>query len=105
MQIYAVDGPFFFGAAAKFRETLEQVAGRPRFLVLLMRNVPAIDSTGINALRDIVRRFRAGGTRVMLVGVHAQPMAALARSALLAEIGEGNLVGDLDEALALAAAA
>ena len=105
VQIYAVDGPFFFGAAAKFRETLEQVAGRPRVLVLLMRNVPAIDSTGINALRDIVRRFRAGGTRVMLVGVHAQPMAALSRSPLLAELGEANLVGDLDEALALAGAA
>ena len=105
VQIYAVDGPFFFGAASKFRETLEQVAGRPRVLVLLMRNVPAIDSTGINALRDIVRRFRGGGTRVILVGVHAQPMAALARSPLLAELGEENLVGELDEALALAAAA
>ena len=104
VQIYAVDGPFFFGAAAKFRETLDQIAGRPRVLVLLMRNVPAIDSTGMNALRDIVRRFRAGGTRVMLAGVHAQPMAALSRSPLLAELGEANIVGDLDEALALAAA-
>lgn len=105
VQIYAVDGPFFFGAASKFRETLEQVAGRPRVLVLLMRNVPAIDSTGINALRDIVRRFRGGGTRVILVGVHAQPMAALARSPLLTELGEENLVGELDDALALVAAA
>ena len=105
VQIYAVDGPFFFGAASKFRETLEQVAGRPRVLVLLMRNVPAIDSTGINALRDIVRRFRDGGTRVILVGVHAQPMVALARSPLLTELGEENLVGELDEALALVAAA
>jgi sulfate permease, SulP family len=104
VQIYAVDGPFFFGAASKFKETLEQVAGRPRVLVLLMRNVPAIDSTGLSALRDIIRRFRAGGTRVILVGVHAQPMAALSRSPLLTELGEGNLVGELDEALALAAA-
>jgi sulfate permease, SulP family len=103
VQIYAVDGPFFFGAASKFKETLEQVAGRPRVLVLLMRNVPAIDSTGLSALRDIIRRFRAGGTRVILVGVHAQPMAALSRSPLLTELGEGNLVGELDEALALAA--
>jgi sulfate permease, SulP family len=104
VQIYAVDGPFFFGAASKFKETLEQVAGRPRVLVLLMRNVPAIDSTGLSALRHIIRRFRAGGTRVILVGVHAQPMAALSRSPLLTELGEGNLVGELDEALALAAA-
>src|SRR4029078_12055453 len=82
VQVYAVDGPFFFGAASKFRETLTQVAGRPRVLLLLMRNVPAIDSTGINALRDIVRRFQGGGTRVILAGAHPPPMAALARSPL-----------------------
>jgi SulP family sulfate permease len=105
VQIYAIDGPFFFGAAEKFKETLYQVAGRPKVLVLLMRNVPAIDSTGLVALRDVIRRFRQGGTRVILAGVHAQPMAAISRSTLLTELGEENLVGGIDEALALAAAA
>ena len=105
VQIYAIDGPFFFGAAEKFKETLGQVAGRPTVLVLLMRNVPAIDSTGLVALRDVIRRFRQGGTRVILAGVHAQPMAAISRSPLLAELGEENLVGGIDEALALAAPA
>jgi len=105
VQIYAIDGPFFFGAAEKFKETLGQVAGKPAVLVLLMRNVPAIDSTGLVALRDVIRRFRQGGTRVILAGVHAQPMAVISRSPLLAELGEENLVGGIDEALALAAAA
>ncbi|MGE5092100.1 MAG: SulP family inorganic anion transporter [Bacillota bacterium] len=105
VQIYAIDGPFFFGAAEKFKETLYQVAGRPKVLVLLMRNVPAIDSTGLVALRDVIRRFRQGGTRVIVAGVHAQPMAAISRSTLLTELGEENLVGGIDEALALAAAA
>ena len=103
VQIYAIDGPFFFGAAEKFKETLGQVAGKPQVLVLLMRNVPAIDSTGLVALRDVIRRFRQGGTRVILAGVHAQPMAAISRSPLLTELGEENLVGGIDEALALAA--
>ena len=105
VQIYAIDGPFFFGAAEKFKETLGQVAGKPTVLVLLMRNVPAIDSTGLVALRDVIRRFRQGGTRVILAGVHAQPMAAISRSPLLTELGEENLVGGIDEALALAAPA
>jgi SulP family sulfate permease len=105
VQIYAIDGPFFFGAAEKFKETLGQVAGKPAVLVLLMRNVPAIDSTGLVALRDVIRRFRQGGTRVILAGVHAQPMAAISRSPLLTELGEENLVGGIDEALALAAPA
>ncbi len=102
VQIYAVDGPFFFGAAEKFRGTLSEVSRLPRVLVLLMRNVPAIDSTGLHALRDVVRRFRAAGTRVILVEVHAQPLAALSRSHLLDEIGPENVVGNLDLALATA---
>jgi SulP family sulfate permease len=102
VQIYAIDGPFFFGAAEKFKETLSQVAGNPRVVVLLMRNVSAIDSTGIRALEEVVKRFRKGGTAVVLVGVHAQPMVALTRAGLLDMIGEDNLVGTIDEALSRA---
>jgi SulP family sulfate permease len=99
VQIYAIDGPFFFGAAEKFKETLSQVAGRPRVVVLLMRNVSAIDSTGLRALLEVVNRFRGGGTEVVLVGVHAQPMAAIARAGIVDLLGEANLVGTIDEAM------
>ncbi len=99
VQIYAIDGPFFFGAAEKFKETLTQVAGKPRVVVLLMRNVSAIDSTGLRALQEVVKRFRAGGTDVVLVGVHAQPMVAVARAGIVDLLGEDNLVGTIDEAL------
>jgi SulP family sulfate permease len=99
VQIYAIDGPFFFGAAEKFKETLGAVAGAPRVLVLIMRQVSAIDSTGLHALKDMVGRFRAGGTAVLVVGLHAQPMVALERAGLLGLLGEDNLVGTIDEAL------
>jgi len=99
VQIYAIDGPFFFGAAEKFKETLTQVAGKPRVVVLLMRNVSAIDSTGLRALQEVVNRFRAGGTDVVLVGVHAQPMIAIARAGIVDLLGEDSLVGTIDEAL------
>jgi SulP family sulfate permease len=99
VQIYAIDGPFFFGAAEKFKETLTQVAGKPRVVVLLMRNVSAIDSTGLRALQEVVKRFRAGGTDILLVGVHAQPMVAIARAGIVDLLGEDNLVGTIDEAL------
>ena len=99
VQIYAIDGPFFFGAAEKFKETLTQVAGKPRVVVLLMRNVSAIDSTGLRALQEVVKRFRAGGTEVVLAGVHAQPMVAIARAGIVDLLGEDNLVGTIDEAL------
>ena len=68
-------------------------SGTPKVLILRMRNVPAIDSTGLAALRDVVSRFRRAGTRVILSDVHAQPMAALQRSALGEELPEEDLVG------------
>lgn len=99
VEVYAVDGPFFFGAAEKFRETMATVQDPPRVLVVEMGRVPAIDSTGLRALGAVVRRARGEGTRVMLVGVHAQPMAALSRSPLLDELGDANLFGTLEAAL------
>ncbi len=95
---YEINGPFFFGAAEKFKETITQVRSRPKVLIIRMRNVPAMDSTGLNALRDVVNRFRRAGTRVILSDVHAQPMVALQRSALSEEIPEEDLVGNIDDA-------
>ena len=102
VEVYEIDGPFFFGAAEQFRETLSSIGGRPRVLIIRMRSVPAMDSTGLHALGEIVRRSRGEGTRVILSDVHSQPMAALGRSRLLDELGDENLVGSLDEALAAA---
>ena len=102
VQLYAIDGPFFFGAADKFREAIGQVSNAPRVLILVMRRVPAIDSTGINALRNVIGRFQKDGTRVILVGPRTQPLEAMDRAGLLGAIGKENVVPDLDAAIALA---
>jgi SulP family sulfate permease len=102
VQLYAIDGPFFFGAADKFREAFTQVANAPRVLILVMRRVPAIDSTGIHALRNVIGRFQKDGTRVILVGPRAQPLAAMERAGVLDAIGTDGVVPDLDAAVALA---
>jgi sulfate permease, SulP family len=100
--VYEINGPFFFGAAEKFKETINSISSPPRVLVLVMRNVPAIDSTGVNALRGLIRRARSEGTRVLVTGVHAQPMIVLARTGFLDEIGDDNLFGTAAEALVAA---
>ena len=97
--VYEINGPFFFGAAEKFKETVNSISSPPRALILVMRNVPAIDSTGINALRALIRRARSEGTRVAVAGVHAQPMVVMERTGMLDEIGEENLFGSVSEAL------
>jgi len=97
--VYEVNGPFFFGAADRFRDTLGQVGRQPRILIVRMRNVPAMDSTGLRALIDVWEKNRAAGTLLLLSDVHAQPMMTLARSGLLDRIGDENLFGNLDDAL------
>jgi len=97
--VYEINGPFFFGAAETFKDTIAQTQGKPKVLILRLRNVPAIDATGMYALMDVVRRSRGDGTRVMLSEVHTQPLMALGKSGALDEIGDADLFGSLDEAL------
>jgi SulP family sulfate permease len=104
VEVYEINGPFFFGAAEKFKDTLFEISRKPKVLIIRMRNVPAIDSTAMHALRDLVRRTRKDGTLVLLSDVSAQPRIALERSGLLDEIGEENLYGNIDDALAAAEA-
>jgi SulP family sulfate permease len=99
VEVYEINGPFFFGAAEKFKQALGDVSRRPQVLIIRMRNVPAIDSTAMHTLKDLVRRTRAEGTVVLLSDVHSQPLIALGRSGLLDEIGEDHLYGDVDAAL------
>ena len=96
VDVYEITGPFFFGAAEKFKDSMERVA---RVLILRLRHVPAIDSTGLHALRELVRRCRRDGTLVLLADVHAQPLMAMGRAGLLDDIGDDNIFGHVDDAL------
>jgi sulfate permease, SulP family len=104
VEVYEINGPFFFGAAEKFKDTLSEVSRKPKVLIIRMRNVPAIDSTALHALRDLVRRTRKDGTLILFSDIRSQPLIALERSGLLAEIGEQHLWGNVDQALAVARA-
>ena len=99
VEVYEITGPFFFGAAEMFKDRLARIAGRPKVLILRMRHVLTIDSTGLHALRDVVERSRRDGTLVVLSDVHAQPVVALVQSGMRDEIGEANVLGNLDDAL------
>ena len=102
VEVYEINGPFFFGAAETFKDTLALVARKPKVLILRMRRVPAIDATGLHALTDVVHRSRRDGTLVLLSEVQPQPLQALRRSVLIDEIGEEHLCPSLEAALARA---
>ena len=99
VEVFEISGPFFFGAAEEFKNALSAVSGKPRVLVIRMRDVPAIDATGLHALADLGKRSHREGSLLILSDVHAQPMFALVRSDMLNAIGEENIFGNIDDAL------
>lgn len=98
--VYEINGPFFFGAAETFKDTLRQVERRPEVLILRMRRVPAIDATAMHLIHQLWRDCHREGTVLMLSDVHAQPLHAIISSPLWDEISEDNILGNLDDALA-----
>ena len=99
VQVYEITGPFFFGAAEMFKDRVGRIVGKPKVLIIRMRHVPAIDSTGLHALRELVHRSRKEGMLVILSDVHAQPVVALERAGLYDELAEANIHGNIDDAL------
>jgi len=100
VQVYEVNGPFFFGAADKLNEVMWEIGDAPRVLILRMRHVPAIDATGIHALEQMAKRCRQHGTMLILAEVRVEPLRELIRSAKLDAIGGREAIAKtLDKAL------
>jgi len=99
VEVFEVSGPFFFGAADKFKNAIRAVEGKPRILILRMRHVLSLDATALQALETVFTRTRREHTTLILSGVHAQPLIVLERSGLLDKLGEDNVHGNIDDAL------
>jgi len=102
VEIYEINGPFFFGVADTLKDTLRQMARPPRVFILRMRYVPHIDATGMHALEEYFHKCRRQGTTLLLGGVHAQPLFEMTRIGLLDRLGADHVFESLDEALAKA---
>ena len=100
VEVYEIDGPFFFGVADRLKDTLNQVERPPKVFVLRMRRVPHIDATGLHALAEFHAKCRRQGTRLLLSGVHAQPLFAFARAGFDRVVGAESMFETVDEALA-----
>jgi SulP family sulfate permease len=103
VEVFEVNGPFFFGAADKIKDVLSFVAKKPRVFILRMRNVPAMDASGIRVLDDLFLSFSHHGVAFLIAGIHAQPLFALDRAGRLDRYGRENFLATLDAALARAA--
>ena len=100
VEVYAVNGPFFFGAAAKLEDVISEIASPPKVFILRMKNVPAIDATGIYALERMAKKCRHEGTVLILTEIREQPLRAIVRARKLELFGgRQNLAKTLDMAL------
>ena len=99
VEIFEVNGPFFFAAAEKFKSTLNIIETKPKVLILRMRNVLSIDATGLKALKEVVLQCQKDGIRLLLSGVHSQPLFAMEKSGLTKLIGTENLCENIEVAL------
>lgn len=99
VEIYEIDGPFFFGAADKFKETIGSISRAPAVLILRMRKVGLLDATGIALIRELQRKSTRDGTQLILSGVQPQPVAALTNAGVISAIGEDNVASDITAAL------
>ncbi len=99
VEVYEINGPFFFGVANNLRDALDQLEKPPKVIILRMRYVPHIDATGLNALREFHRRCVKNGSRLLLGGVHAHPMFEMVKAGMDREIGIENICENLDDAI------
>jgi SulP family sulfate permease len=99
VEVFEIYGPFFFGAADKFKDTFLQIEKPPKILILRMRHVPVIDATGIRALEDVLEKMKKKGIVPIISGIHDQPLRLFERSGLTAYIDKENIVHDIDDAL------
>ena len=99
VEVFEINGPFFFGAADKFKNALSEIGAPPRVLVLRMRHALTLDSTAMQALESVLSKARRDGTQLVLSGVHSQPLIVMERSGFLEKIGEINIYGNIDDAL------
>lgn len=102
VEVYEVNGPFFFGLANKFEEFDKNRNANVKVRIIRMRKVPFIDSTGINNLRNLCERTRNRGIQVVLSGVNENVRHTLLKFGLDKEIGEQYIQPHISLALAKA---
>jgi len=98
--VYAIEGPFFFGAVENFERALAATHTDPELLVLRLRRVPFMDITGLQTLEEVIEQMQHRGVRVVLCEANERVKEKLANSGVLALVGEGGYFDAFGDALA-----
>lgn len=102
VEVFEVDGPFFFGMVDTFWNAIRNIEKSVPVLVIRIRNVPAIDASGLHVLQDLYKKCENDETRLIFSGVLAQPRAIFEKSGFMHVVGAENFCASIDKALARA---
>jgi SulP family sulfate permease len=95
--IFAMEGPYFFGAAERLESTLEVVHGHAEILVLRLERVPFIDATGLQSLWDLLDTCKRHETRLVICGARPNVSEKLYRAGLVGQMGSGNNIKHIQD--------
>jgi SulP family sulfate permease len=102
IRIFEVSGPFFFGSAKEYGELMKSTGQKSKILIIRMRHVPFIDSTGIHNLKEAIRNIQSYGTKVMLSGVNPDVRKELTKGRIIFMLGKSNVFADFSDAIEVA---
>jgi SulP family sulfate permease len=100
--VFRIHGPFLFGAADKIDELIQQIPELPPVVILRLRNMTAIDATGLHALEHLADRIHSSGRGLILCGAREQPHRLMQQSEFEEHVGADNICANVTEALARA---
>jgi SulP family sulfate permease len=98
--ILRIHGPFLFGATQKLDEATEDLSRFPAIVILRLRNMTALDATGVHALEVFAERLRESGRTLLLCGARDQPAELLSGTEFVEEVGRENILPNVQAALA-----
>ena len=102
VEVYEINGPYFFGAGNRFEDIMATFGDRPKVRVIRMRKVPFVDSTGIHNLTNLCLMSRKEGIHIVLSGVTPKVDAQLTKAGFPEIVGKENICSHIDLALARA---
>ena len=99
VEVYEIDGPFFFGIANKFDDVMNIIGDKPKVRIIRMRKVPFMDSTGLHNLESLFRLSKAENIHMILSGVNEDVRRVLTKSGFDKKIGPDNICSNINEAV------
>ena len=102
VEVYEINGPYFFGAGSRFEDIMARYGSHPKVRIIRMRKVPFIDSTGMHNLENMCHMSQKEGVTVVLSGVNQKVESVLQRNGFPELLGQENICNHIDLALARA---